>query len=140
MGAHLYKVSGSVSQPPRLTAFSSLPCASTMTDKSQHPRGREGVLSTLNLAIDGLNLAKEVSSVTPAKVAFGTVAIFLTMIRVSPLLSYNDTAGSCIARTRWLTNGTTSNLDCYVLISVKRSNGGWVKRNWARSVSRCVMR
>ena len=55
-----------------------------MTDKSQQPKGRDGVLSTLNLAIDGLNLAKEVSSVTPAKAAFGTVVILLAMIRVSP--------------------------------------------------------
>ena len=61
-----------------------------MTDKSQQPKGRDGVLSTLNFAIDGLNLAKEVSSVTPAKAAFGTVTIILTMIRVSPLLSCNE--------------------------------------------------
>ena len=55
-----------------------------MTDKSQRPKGRrDGVLSTLNLAIDGLNLAKEVASVAPAKAAFGTVAILLMMIRVS---------------------------------------------------------
>ena len=54
-----------------------------MTDKSQQPKSRGGVLSTLNLAIDGLNLAKEVSSVTPAKAAFGAVAIILAMIRVS---------------------------------------------------------
>ena len=60
-----------------------------MADKSQQPKGRDGVLSTLNLAIDGLNLAKEVSSVTPAKAAFGTVAILLAMIRVS-LLSCNE--------------------------------------------------
>ena len=61
-----------------------------MTDKSQQPKGQDGVLSTLNLAIDGLNLAKEVSSVTPAKAAFGTVAILLAMIRVSSLLSCNE--------------------------------------------------
>ena len=61
-----------------------------MTDKSQQPKSRDGVLSTLNLTIDGLNLAKEVSSVTPAKAAFGTVAILLAMIRVSSHLSYNE--------------------------------------------------
>ena len=55
-----------------------------MTDKSPQSKARDGVLSTLNLAIDALNLAKEVSSVTPAKAAFGTVAILLAMIRVSP--------------------------------------------------------
>ena len=55
-----------------------------MTDKSQQPKGQDGVLSTLNLAIDGLNLAREVATVTPAEVAFGAVAILVTMIRVSP--------------------------------------------------------
>ena len=57
-----------------------------MTDKSQPPEGQDGVLSTLNVAIDGLNLAKEVANITPAKAAFGSVAILLTMVRVSPLL------------------------------------------------------
>ena len=53
-----------------------------MTDKSQQPKGRDGVLSSLNMAIDGLNLAKEISSITPAKAVFGSVAILLTMIKV----------------------------------------------------------
>ena len=44
----------------------------------------------MNVAIDGLNLAKEVASVTPAKAAFGIVAILLTMIRVNPVLSCNE--------------------------------------------------
>ena len=62
-----------------------------MTDKSQRPKGPgDGVLSTLNLAIDGLNLAKEAASVTPAKAAFGTVAILLTMIRVNSVLSRDE--------------------------------------------------
>ena len=61
-----------------------------MTDKFQQPTGPgDGVLSTLNMAIDGLNLAKEVASVTPAKAVFGTVAILLTMIQVC-LLSCNE--------------------------------------------------
>ena len=57
-----------------------------MTDKSQQPEGQDGVLSTLNVAIDTLNLAKEVASITPAKAAFGSVAILLAMVRVGPLL------------------------------------------------------
>ena len=60
-----------------------------MTDKSQQPNGQDGVLSALNTAIDGLNLAKEVMDVAPAKAAFGTVAILLTMIRVNSILSSN---------------------------------------------------
>ena len=61
-----------------------------MATKTQRPKGRDGALSSLNIAIDGLNLAKEVSSITPAKAVFGSVAILLTMIRVSFLLFYHE--------------------------------------------------
>jgi len=54
-----------------------------MTASFQRPKGREGVPSSLNVAIDALNLAKEVSSIMPAKAAFGTASILLTMIRVN---------------------------------------------------------
>ena len=54
-----------------------------MIVKSRRPKGRDGVVSSLNMAIDALNLAKEVSSITPAKAVFGTVAILLATIRVS---------------------------------------------------------
>jgi len=60
-----------------------------MADESQRQKGRDGVLSSLDVAIDGLNLAKEISSITPAKVVFGSVAILLTMIRVCFLLLYD---------------------------------------------------
>ena len=53
-----------------------------MADNSQQPEGHDTVLSSLNLAIDGLNLTKEVLSATPAKAVFGSVAVLLTMIRV----------------------------------------------------------
>ena len=46
---------------------------------------RNEVLSTLNMAIESLNIA-EVSSVTPAKVVFDSVSFLLTMIRVRGLL------------------------------------------------------
>ena len=62
-----------------------------MTENSQRPKGRDGVLSTLNMAIDGLNFAKEIVDVTPAKAAFGSVAILLTMIRVSFLPFCDET-------------------------------------------------
>ena len=60
-----------------------------MATKSQQPKGPDGFLSSLDMAIDALNLAKEVSSITPAKAAFGSVAILLTMIRVEFLLFCN---------------------------------------------------
>ena len=57
-----------------------------MADESQRPKGRDSVISSLNMTIDGLNLAKEVSSITPAMTVFGSVAILLTMIRIGFLL------------------------------------------------------
>jgi len=56
-----------------------------MATKSQQPKHRDA-LSSLNAAVAALNLAKELSSVTPAKAVFGTVSVILTMIRVSFLL------------------------------------------------------
>ena len=57
-----------------------------MATKSQRPNRREVALSSLNAAIVAVNLAKELSSVTPAKAVFGTVGVILTMIKVSFLL------------------------------------------------------
>ena len=57
-----------------------------MADKSQQPKEGDGVISALNAAIEGLNLAKEISSIAPAKAVFGSVSIVLAMIRVGSLL------------------------------------------------------
>ena len=54
-----------------------------MTTGSQRPKGREGALSSLDVAIDALNLVKEVSTITPAKAVFNSAGVLLTMIRVS---------------------------------------------------------
>ena len=56
-----------------------------MKPESQRPKGREGAISALNIAIEALNLAKELSSITPAKAVFGSVSVILTMIKVSLL-------------------------------------------------------
>ena len=53
-----------------------------MVTKTQQPKGRDGVLSSLNMAIDALNLVKEVSSIAPAKAVFGSASVLLTMIKV----------------------------------------------------------
>lgn len=58
-----------------------------MRAKSQPPEEQDGVASTLNAAIEVLNLAKDVSSATPAKAVFGVVSVILAMIRVSFLPS-----------------------------------------------------
>ena len=52
-----------------------------MDAKSQ--RRRDITLSSLNMAIEAMNLAKEVSSITPAKAVFGSVSVILAMIKVS---------------------------------------------------------
>ena len=57
-----------------------------MATNSQRPKGRRGIRSTLNVSIEAMNLAKEISSVTPAKAAFGSVSVVLTMIRVCVIL------------------------------------------------------
>lgn len=58
-----------------------------MDPKPQQPKRQDDALSLLNTAIEVMNLAKEVSSVTPAKAVFGSVSILLAMIRVRVLLS-----------------------------------------------------
>ena len=73
-------------KPQRRTAFPQLLCVSTMTPKSRRPKGRDDVLSSLDVAIDALNHAKEVSSITPAKAAFGSASNLLALIRVSLIL------------------------------------------------------
>lgn len=56
------------------------------TESYHQPKERKGVTSALNAAIEALNLAKEVASITPAKAVFGSVSVTLVMIRVSSLL------------------------------------------------------
>ena len=63
--------------------FSQVPRPSTMDAKSsKRQKHRESALSLLNVAIEATNLAKEISSATPAKAVFGSVSILLTMIAV----------------------------------------------------------
>ena len=54
-----------------------------MAENSQRPKGQAGLVSALNVAIEALNLAKEISSITPAKAVFGSVSVLLAMINVS---------------------------------------------------------
>ena len=68
-----------------------------MDADSQRQKRRDGTLSSLNVAIEAVNLAKEVSSITPAKAVFGSVSVLLSMIRVrssrSPIM-YSRFTGS----------------------------------------------
>ena len=57
--------------------------------KPQPSKGRDGTLSSLNIAIEVMNLAKEVSTITPAKAVFGSVSILLTMVKVRSLVFHD---------------------------------------------------
>ena len=53
-----------------------------MDADSRRQKCQGDALSLLNMTIEIMNLAREVSSVTPAKAVFGSVGVLLTMIRV----------------------------------------------------------
>jgi len=57
-----------------------------MEAKSRRPKDQGGAISVLNAAIEAMNLAKELASITPAKAVFGSVSVILTMTRVGFLL------------------------------------------------------
>jgi len=59
-----------------------------MNPNTTQPKRRDNVLFALNVAIETSILAKEVSSITPAKAVFGSVSFILTMIRVGFFLGY----------------------------------------------------
>ena len=58
-----------------------------MDPKSQRRKRQDNSLSLLAVAIEAMDLAKEVSSATPAKAVFGSVSTLLTMIKVHSLFS-----------------------------------------------------
>ena len=60
-----------------------------MEAEPQRQKGRDGSISSLNIAIEAMNLAKEVSSISPAKAIFGSVSILLTMVKVRFLAPYD---------------------------------------------------
>jgi len=71
-----------------------------MGPNSQRPKRRDGTLSSLNAAIDATNIAKDVMGMTPAKAAFGSVSVILTMIRVGILLVRPDILQADVYRIR----------------------------------------
>ena len=81
--AHLYQGLQPSPRPARHAVPPQLPSVlTTMAETSKRPKEREGAVSVLNAAIEALNLAKEASTITPAKAVFGSVGVALTMIRV----------------------------------------------------------
>jgi hypothetical protein len=69
-------------QPAGTNVFSCYTGFELMDSSAQRQKRRDIVLSSLDVAIDVMNLAKEVSSITPAKAVFGSASVILTMIKV----------------------------------------------------------
>ena len=59
-----------------------------MDKNSRRQKRQHNVLSTLNVAIEGLNLTKEILSITPAKAVCGSVSVILAMIKARFLLAH----------------------------------------------------
>ena len=57
---------------------------------TKRPKVRENSVSSLNAAIETMNLAEKVSSITPAKAVFATVSVLLVMIKVCFLPFHNE--------------------------------------------------
>lgn len=84
--------------PHSLFTTSFLPVTPTFDDDAAKPsatQGARGRPSTFNVTTEALNLAKEICGITPAKAAFGSVNILLTMIRVR-FLPFFDHGDSCL--------------------------------------------
>jgi hypothetical protein len=81
IAARFYQGSGSSSQPADRNVFSCYIDFGPM-DHAQRQKRRDVVLSSLNVAIEVSNLAKEICSITPAKPVFGSFSVILTMIKV----------------------------------------------------------
>jgi len=61
-----------------------------MGTETQQQERRGNTISSLNAAIEVLNLAGGISDIIPAKVVFGTVSVLLVAIRVCFPLAYDD--------------------------------------------------
>lgn len=66
--------------------FLLLPLLCTMDPIAQRQKGQDKVVSSLSTAIETLNLAREISGITPAKAVFTSVSVLLTMIKVASFL------------------------------------------------------
>ena len=53
---------------------------------AKRSKGRDAVLSTLDVVIQGLNLAKDACGIPPAQIALGSASVLSTTIRVRILL------------------------------------------------------
>jgi hypothetical protein len=88
----------------------------------QQRKGRDGVLSTLDVFIQALNVAKDSCGIPPAQIAFGSASVLLTMIRVYFfLLCEGSRLIRVYPRTRWPTIKIMSTLGRLAAMFVKYS-------------------
>ena len=80
-----------------------------MSTKSKRQKGREGALSSLNVAIDALILTNKASTIAPVKAAFDSANVLLTTIRVGSLPLHVGRLLANVYRTQRPTNQATSN-------------------------------
>ena len=82
IAACLYRGSESSSQPGDHNVSLCHVDFEPMAPNAQQQERRDVVVSSLNVAIEVSNLAKEFCSITPAKPVFGSFSVILTMIKV----------------------------------------------------------
>ena len=56
----------------------------SMVINPKQSKGRDSALLALDVAIEGLNPAKEISTIVPARAVFSSASVLLPMIRVRP--------------------------------------------------------
>jgi hypothetical protein len=83
---HYQGSSGSSLQAAGYDVFSHYLNFEPMYASAQRRKRRERVLSSLNVAIEVSNLAKEFCNITPAKPVFASFSVILTMIKVDLFL------------------------------------------------------
>jgi len=69
-------------RPSVSSAFHCCVDSEPMEPNARRQKRRETLLSSLDVAIETLNIAKEIASITPAKAVFGSVSVILAMIKV----------------------------------------------------------
>jgi hypothetical protein len=74
------------SQPTGYNVFSCYVDFEPMDHDVQRQKRRDFILSSLNVAVEASNLAKEFCSITPARPVFGSFSVILTMIKVNLFL------------------------------------------------------
>ena len=58
--------------------------------QSQRPKGRDGLLSTLDVLIQALSIAGSTCGIPPAQIAISSANALLSMIRVCSLQYYHE--------------------------------------------------